>query len=299
MSGQQYSNGNNVVSITPTQAPSGPLANYTLPGVISYLTSEFTNLERFKIMTNLEKSEMKYRIQQLTSELNSTRYVNEKQALRIKHLESVVAEQNKMLDKSASTEKEAKSEAALSEPEPKSAGVAKETANSSGRSSTREAGQVSGASKDIPHVDLEILRSSRQNLNKSIQEIILLLKQPLGLDVLRDHLGSEGRLGFDELMDDSEHFTFGAPVEEKRRLKEDLFSRFTIGTDDILKQPDLKTDEAPLALPMENLPPLGSVSGEAEEGAGVDESDTETVIVDEPEIVNIITQGAVPRSPKA
>ncbi|KAM9915643.1 hypothetical protein OXX80_013921, partial [Metschnikowia pulcherrima] len=51
------------------------------------LTSEFTNLERFKIVTNLEKSEMRYRIQQLTSELNSVRYVNEKQALRIKLLE--------------------------------------------------------------------------------------------------------------------------------------------------------------------------------------------------------------------
>lgn len=65
-----------------------PTANYTLPGVISYLTSEFTHLERFKITTNLEKSEMKYKILQLTSEVNSLRFINDKQALKIKELEA-------------------------------------------------------------------------------------------------------------------------------------------------------------------------------------------------------------------
>ncbi|OVF10310.1 hypothetical protein A9F13_02g01078 [Clavispora lusitaniae] len=67
--------------------PQAQLANYTLPGVISYLTSEFTNLERFKIVTNLEKSEMRSRIDQLTAEINALRFLNEKQALRIRELE--------------------------------------------------------------------------------------------------------------------------------------------------------------------------------------------------------------------
>lgn len=67
--------------------PQAQLANYTLPGVISYLTSEFTNLERFKIVTNLEKLEMRSRIDQLTAEINALRFLNEKQALRIRELE--------------------------------------------------------------------------------------------------------------------------------------------------------------------------------------------------------------------
>ena len=86
-----------------------PLANYTLPGVINYLTSEFTDLERFKIMTNLEKSEMKYKIVQLQGELNSLRYINEKQKSRIDVLEK---ENQKLEDrlKSKGTDSQSDSE---------------------------------------------------------------------------------------------------------------------------------------------------------------------------------------------
>ena len=42
---------------------------YTLPGVINYLTSEFTKFEQFKIVNNLERSEMKFKIKELEGKL--------------------------------------------------------------------------------------------------------------------------------------------------------------------------------------------------------------------------------------
>lgn len=72
------------------QSTPPPVANYTLPGVINYLTSEFTNLERFKIMTNLERSEMKYKIVELEGQVNSLKYINEHQKVRIAELEQKI-----------------------------------------------------------------------------------------------------------------------------------------------------------------------------------------------------------------
>ena len=61
--GNGNNNNGNITKLNQSSSGSEPI--YTLPGVINYLTSEFTNLERFKIMTNLEKNEMKYKIIQL------------------------------------------------------------------------------------------------------------------------------------------------------------------------------------------------------------------------------------------
>ena len=49
--------------------PSMSEPTYTLPGVINYLTSEFTKLEQFKIVNNLERSEMKFKIKELEGKL--------------------------------------------------------------------------------------------------------------------------------------------------------------------------------------------------------------------------------------
>lgn len=110
---------------------------YTLPGVINYLTSEFTNLERYKIVTNLEKSEMKYKIIQLQGELNSLKVISDKQKTRIDEL-------------------------------------------------TAENAQLKGETQEpvqyldvvIPDVDLLIIKKSRQQLTKSMKEIVNLLKVP-------------------------------------------------------------------------------------------------------------------------
>lgn len=135
------------------QHQSLPLANYTLPGVINYLTSEFTNLERFKIMTNLEKSEMKYRITHLQGEMNSLKYINEQQKLKIQQLEKE------------------NSELKLNNNEPKNTSkdkLEKETIEDS---------------LDIPEVDLKLIKDSRYQLTKSMKEVIHLLKSPVNTNI--------------------------------------------------------------------------------------------------------------------
>lgn len=125
-----------------------PLANYTLPGVINYLTSEFTDLERFKIMTNLEKSEMKYKIVQLQAELNSLRYINEKQKVRI----DVLEKENQELRGQESMN------GGESQP-----GAPKKEVNDS---------------IDIPDIDLLEIQKSRAQMTKSMKQVLHLLKTP-------------------------------------------------------------------------------------------------------------------------
>lgn len=128
-----------------------PLANYTLPGVINYLTSEFTDLERFKIMTNLEKSEMKYKIVQLQGELNSLRYINEKQKSRIDMLEK----ENQKLENRL---------------KPKGA----DSQSDNGAKSERTAED----NIEIPEIDLLEINKSRTQLTKSMRQVLHLLKTP-------------------------------------------------------------------------------------------------------------------------
>lgn len=122
--------------------PNQPLANYTLPGVINYLTSEFTNLERFKIMANLEKQEMKYKVVQLQSELNALKFISDKQETRIRELEA--------------------ENASLKNAHP-------------GESS---APQNSPEDVTIPEIDLLVIKKARFQLTKSMREVIQLLKTP-------------------------------------------------------------------------------------------------------------------------
>lgn len=167
------------------------MANYTLPGVISYITSEFTNLERFKIVANLEKSEMKYKIQNLTAEVNSLRYTNEAQSVRIRELEK-------------------KLEALLT------------TANSDASSPTdAEKSTDSSLVNPIPVVNLDVLKQSRAQLNRSIQDVKRLLQAPSGFE--RDLLNLPGLEDYDnsyrELGDDDEfNFDHGALVRPDKEI---------------------------------------------------------------------------------
>lgn len=147
---------------------SSPLANYTLPGVISYLTSEFTHLERFKIMTNLEKSEMKYRITHLQGEINSLKLINEQQKLKIQQLENEnqhLREEHRLPDN--------KKEIVLPE---------------------------------IPDIDLQLIKDSRYQLTKSMKEVIHLLRSPTNtnLDYLELPNVQDTSISFDELLHNDE-----------------------------------------------------------------------------------------------
>lgn len=224
-----------------------PTANYNLPGVISYLTSEFTHLERFKITTNLEKSEMKYKILQLTSEVNSLRFINDKQAIRIRELE--------------------------------------EQLQLNGLQTSSQVPDVK-----IPQVDLEILQRSRSQLNKLIRDVVRVLKPPLAIS--KNYLNAPNTLhgtDFDELLDDSERFLFENEAQDEK-ARESIFARY---------MNDANGDELLLSNFEEDAQRLADLvqSDLAEQNAANtsisrkpppqddNETDTETVIVDEAEDV--------------
>lgn len=250
------------------------LANYTLPGVISYLTSEFTNLERFKIMTNLEKLEMKYRIQELTAEINSLKFLNDKQAVRIAELEARLAGQQNDLSQSES-EKGKSSTSQLGNTSQNLAPLAP-------LASVAPLG-VSDPDYDIPPVDLEVLRSSRQKLNKSIKDVYRLLKPPsVGARGILDFPGADNA-DYSELMQD-----VGSDDEEKAQLAlkiDSIFAKYTLTSDDLLLERkdtiEEEADEIIRALEEEEPPKTRHNLA--------DESDTETVIVDEPEEAHMLT----------
>ena len=209
-------------------------AKYNLPGVINYLTSEFTNLERFKIVSNLERSEMKYQILELQGEVNSLKFVNNKQLTRIKELEkelnkktafSTGEERNTLVEGRGIDRNEENNKIPGTENISK---ISEDTANLSINSDgpsmidSRQYGHSPGAipatespshtipssiPNTIPELDLQIIKKSREQLTKSMREIVHLLKVPSAkstnylnlpndhendLDVLLDHENGNG-----------------------------------------------------------------------------------------------------------
>ncbi|CAK9437529.1 uncharacterized protein LODBEIA_P19070 [Lodderomyces beijingensis] len=134
---------------------------YTLPGVINYLTSEFTNLERFKIVTNLEKSEMKYKIVHLQGELTSLKFINQKQQTRINALEK----ENALLRANIKGE----------------AVDTKDNDDDNGNDGDDNVGDNSAV---LSEVGIQQIKESKERLKTSTKEIITLLKQPTPLNLL-------------------------------------------------------------------------------------------------------------------
>lgn len=196
-------------------APPSNLANYTLPGVIGYLTSEFTNLERYKIVTSLEKLEMESRIQQLTAELNATRFLNDKQALRIRELEKIVETNH-----AASTSATANTNVGHTTTAPNTATSTAEGANASGANLPEK------PLSDIPAVDLGVLRRSRESLHRLIHDVMSLLRPPSA--VARNYVDvppADDSGDFDDLLERAYAPTAATPG---------LFERYTLGSDDLL-----------------------------------------------------------------
>lgn len=238
-------------SITPTlqqHHDSLPTANYTLPGVISYLTSEFTHLERFKITTNLEKSEMRYKILQLTSEVNTLRFINDKQQLRIKELEAKLGMNGNI-------------------------------------------SKLNIQDVEIPPVDLDILQKSRTQLNKLIRDVLRVLRPPLAIS--KNYLNAPKTLhsiDLDELLDDSEKFLFETDVNEGQddSAREGIFSRYIndSNNEDFLLNSIEKEAQRLVELVQSDLAELNAPAAPISRKAPPsddNETDTETVIVDEAE----------------
>lgn len=229
-----------------------PLANYTLPGVINYLTSEFTDLERYKIMTNIEKSEMKYKILSLQGENNSLKILNEKYKTKIKQLEKQVSQL---------------------------------LASSNSSSNEHEAGSSSSTLKDMPEIDLDMINKSRGQLIGYIKEILQLLKPPLSVNDYVQFPEPGKSDEFEELINspDADLFFFHDKEPDSESKKESIFAQY-FGEKPIDVQDDNKPsipdepflfDEYPRKKPSidnehsESGPPSANV-----------ESDTETIIND-------------------
>ncbi|KAG7800317.1 hypothetical protein KL944_003890 [Ogataea haglerorum] len=63
------------------------VSQYTLPGVMQYLQSQFTTVERNRMMSDLERSALKLRIVELESERNTLKLQNEKLKARVDEME--------------------------------------------------------------------------------------------------------------------------------------------------------------------------------------------------------------------
>lgn len=279
-------------------------AGYTLPGVISYLASEFTNLERYKIVNNIEKSEMKFKIQQLVSEVNSLKYTNNKQALRIKELESrllVNGVKPIQLDESGisghpgdsgisgdSADTELSTVSGSSNVP--SSDVPTSRVSGSGTLNQRNGHITSPKLEFIPPVDLNILRDSRLRLNSAIREALEFLKPPTTTELL-DDCNLNGQSDFENLIQISEEPMQYIPAKDKLQ-KESVFSLYTVSSDDMLSR---QTDHADKNVKAEShssdvlstVPEKQRVPDAS--GTLADEiSDTETVIVDEPDVARLL-----------
>ncbi|KAI5959299.1 uncharacterized protein KGF55_005449 [Candida pseudojiufengensis] len=169
---------------------------YTLPGVINYLTSEFTHLERFKIITNLEKSEMKYKILHLQGEVDSLKFINKKQQAKINSLEQEI----RILKKDPNLKDEEKTE----------------------------------TDDSIPEVDLTMIKESRKQLKDTMKEIFTILKAPSSsLEQLNFPNKNENE--FDALIDKSdEDFDFtNSSSTNNTSPKSNVISRFFTDENDM------------------------------------------------------------------
>lgn len=249
---------NGTTSPKPLAGPAG----YTLPGVIGYLTSEFTNLERFKIVNNIEKSEMKFKIQQLVSEVNSLKFINNKQALRIKELEAQLLRNSSNVDTAGHAPPQDQLLASIKAPVT--------------------------ALDEIPPIDLHVLRDSRLKLNRAIKDALDLLKPPTTGDILQE-CSISGQSDFEKLLDESNSSQFFENLKDLLLHKDGIFSFYTLNSNDVLPRPnsfqDSLSDQVRATGQDKEVAPiidtdLAVVPGE--------ESETETVIVDEPDVAKLL-----------
>ncbi|CCE81534.1 Piso0_002193 [Millerozyma farinosa CBS 7064] len=229
-----------------------PLANYTLPGVINYLTSEFTDLERYKIMTNIEKSEMKYKILSLQGENNSLKILNEKYKSKIKQLEKQVSQLS--------------------------------TSSNSG-SNEREGGSSSSTLKDMPEIDLNMINKSRGQLIGYIKEILQLLKPPSSVNDYVQFPEPGKPDEYEELINnpDADSFFFHNKEPNNESKREGLFAQY-FGEKPLDAQDDNKPSipDEPFLFEeySQKKPSFDDEHSESGLPSATDESDTETIIND-------------------
>lgn len=273
--GQQTQNGS-VSSPSPLVGP----AAYTLPGVISYLTSEFTNLERYKIVNNIEKSEMKFKIQLMASEVNTLKFINNKQALRIKELEALLV----TTTLSSTTTTETKTEVNSNSSSNSSSNIPTSTTPFNSSSST--GGDLK--EQEIPSIDLQVLRDSRLRLNKAIREALKLLKPPTAAELLNEY-NMNGQWEFDKLLD-RPNSSSGHESSGDAQHREGVFSLYTLGNNDPLARVSESLGDGG----MQREEVLDVVLCPVEETTAImtpgEISESETVIVDEPDVARLLIE---------
>ena len=182
-------------------------SEYTLPGVINYLTSEFTDLERFKIFNNIEKSEMRSKINQLQSEVDTLKLTKEKQRTQLDELRK----KNRQLHLKLGEEVPGKED-------------------DEGEQENEPGSNMS----DMLDVDLNVIKSSRERLTKTVANVMQLMKPPVtGQDVLEMIDSSKLQKGYGELINNNDdNFGFLAFDRDENQdknqslLNSDIFSRY-------------------------------------------------------------------------
>lgn len=157
---------------------------------------------------------MKYRITQLQGELNSMKYLNEQQRVRIRGLEQELSRGASHGESSDSSAQTSSSSAQTS---------SKETSGqaSSNEASSQDSAAPSGTAEplDLPPVSLQIIKDSRYQLTKSMKEVIHLLRSPVNTNI--DYLDlpdvNDTNNSFDELFngDKVDNFVFNGKREPK------------------------------------------------------------------------------------
>ncbi len=138
---------------------------YTLPGIMQYLQSQFTLAERNRMQSDLERSSLKLKIVELESERNSLKLRNEKLSLQVEKLKEKLSKYEG--DKNSELSRSASGKLLRS--------------ISIGRKHEKESSEKQNDLKDLAEVntiDLKKLLEARKFLKSATSEIMYLLKSP-------------------------------------------------------------------------------------------------------------------------
>ncbi|GME76554.1 unnamed protein product [Ambrosiozyma monospora] len=165
---------------------------YTLPGIMQYLQSQFTLIEKNRMINDLEKSSLKLKVIELENQRNNLKLENTKLTNKVaeleKKLESLEASQEKDTEKVKDKEQKGKRNSSDGNSLLKSL---KRSGSKKSRDSTESKANGTGTStpnavskkeidplEDVNTVNIEKLLHARQFLKTATDEIMTLLKSP-------------------------------------------------------------------------------------------------------------------------
>ncbi|ODV84521.1 hypothetical protein CANARDRAFT_8506 [[Candida] arabinofermentans NRRL YB-2248] len=149
---------------------------YTLPGIMQYLQSQFTLIEKNRMLNDLEKSSLKLKIVELESERNSLKLQNEKLNLKVEQLSLKVESLEK---KTEPQSKNGESETGLLKSLTRGRSRnGKSNPIPTSTSNNNELSDDNDPLMNINTIDVSKLVKARQFLKSATSEILYMLKSP-------------------------------------------------------------------------------------------------------------------------